>query len=154
VKSRSELERAALHVVESLRDPDFDVETLTDSEKIAGKMRQVQVAMCSGLSDRTFELKGQLVDGNKVVTTGVSGGLHTGKLDMLGLAFEPTGRPVDGHSVVFLEFDDDLKVIDFKKMWDMRKVLLMMGVDFVIPASGDQPEQRISVSNGRPVRVA
>jgi hypothetical protein len=152
--SREQLEQAAVRVIDALREPDFDVEQLTSDARIASKMRQVQRALCDGLSDRFFELRGQLVDGNSVVSFGNSGGLHTGKLDMLGLGFDPTGRPVDGPSVVYLAFDDDMKVVDFKKMWDMRKVLLMMGAEFVLPASDDQPEQRIAVSEGRPVRVA
>jgi hypothetical protein len=41
-----------------------------------------------------------------------------------------------------------------KKMWDMRKVLLMMGAEFVMPASDDHPEQRIAVADGRATRVS
>jgi hypothetical protein len=115
MKTRDDLERAAVHVIESLRDPEFEVETLTDDARLAGKMRQVQKAMCDGVSGRFFELRGQLVDGNAVVTFGNSGGVHTGVLDMLGLSFDPTGRPVDGPSVVYLVFDDDLKVVDFRR---------------------------------------
>jgi hypothetical protein len=154
MKSREDLELAAVRVVEALRDPDFDVDTLTADARIASKMRQTQQALCAGLSDRFFELRGQLVDGNAVVTFGNSGGLHTGTLDFLGMSFDATGRPVDGPSVVYLAFDEDMRVTDFKKMWDMRKVLLMMGAEFVLPASDGQPEQRIAVSDGRPVRVS
>jgi hypothetical protein len=151
--SRTELEQAALGVLAAMRDPGVDIEAMAADPKVASKLRQTQETLNAGLSERFMEVKGQLVDGNAVVTYGMSGGVHTGVLDMLGLAFEPTGRPVSGHVVVHLAFDEDMKVIEYRKMWDMRKVLFMMGAEFVLPASNGDAEQRIAVVDGRPARV-
>jgi hypothetical protein len=149
----TDLKTQARLVVEALSDASVAIADFGATDKARERLRRSQEQWCNAFSNLELTIRGQIAEGLTVVTQAHASGIHTGVIDTKGMDFSPTGRETGAHAVISVVFDEQGKVTELLHLYDMRAMLLRLGVHFVMPAHGDTPEEEIGAVDGELVKI-